>query len=60
MRFSFDAILASNFIPARFRAGGKLEKHGPDISKSAIHTKEAEITVKLAQFARVPVSDIFR
>lgn len=59
MRFSFDAILASTLLPARFRAGGKLEKHGPDISKSGTQTKEAEITARLARLAHVPVSDVF-
>ena len=59
MRFSFDAILASRLVPAYFRAGGKSEKHGPDISKSATQTKEAELTVKLARLARVPVSEVF-
>ncbi|KIJ07693.1 hypothetical protein PAXINDRAFT_173345 [Paxillus involutus ATCC 200175] len=32
MRFSCDAIFASRLIPTRFRAVGKSEKHGPDIS----------------------------
>lgn len=59
MRFSFDAILASRFLPARFRAGGELEKHGPDISNSATQTKETELTARLARFARVTVSDVF-
>ncbi|KAF8546738.1 Mg-transporting ATPase [Imleria badia] len=59
MRFSFDTIRASSLLPARFRAGGKLEKHGPDISKSATQTKEAEIAARLARFAHVPVSDVF-
>ena len=60
MRFSFDAILASSLVPARFRAGRKLEKHGPDIAKSAAHARETEITAKLARFAHVPVSEVFK
>ncbi|KAH0831975.1 Mg-transporting ATPase [Lanmaoa asiatica] len=56
MRFSFNAILTSRLVPARFRAGTKWEKHGPDISKG---TKEAELTVRLARFARIPVSEVF-
>lgn len=59
MVFSFDVILASRLVPARFRAGGKLEKHGPDISQSVTQVKEAEVTARLARFARVPVSAVF-
>lgn len=57
MPFSFDAVLASRLVPARFRASGNLEKHGPDISSSA--TKEAELTARLARFARVPALKLF-
>lgn len=60
MRFSFDTILTSRLVPARIRAGGNLDKHGPDISKSATRTKEAELTAKLARLARVPVSELFQ
>jgi len=59
MRFSFDAILASRFVPARFRTGRTLEKDGPDIPQSAAQTKENEITLRLARLACIPVSDVF-
>lgn len=61
MRFSIDAILASRFVPIRFRAGGNLERHGPDISTggSVTGTKEAELTARLARFARVSAAEIF-
>lgn len=59
MPLSFDVILASRLVPARFRAGAKLEKHGPDIPKSVTQVKEAELTARLARFARVPVSEVF-
>lgn len=60
MQLSFDAILASKLVPSRFRVGGTLEKHGPDISKSTTQTREAELTAKLARLARVPVSEVFK
>jgi Mg2+-importing ATPase len=59
MRFSFDAVFASTLVPARFRAPGELEKHGPDIANSVTQTKETELTARLARFARVTVSDVF-
>lgn len=58
MRFSIDAILASKFVPTRFR-GGNSERHGPDISTGGSGTKEAEVTARLARFARVSAAEIF-